>query len=178
MPVTAALEVGGVKPQIRKAHVGELAASQLRHFFVKCRANTADLLRRHLVDTEGMRHLLDLAGRYPVGVHLGHGGHHRLVGAAVALEHVFWEIASHAQLRDAQVEGADRGHELPFAVPVAGVAAICAGFAGLHVHDLVQGGFDELSCQSEDIDASVVGAGCFVGYSCVHAVVLSLDSLV
>lgn len=155
----AALDVGGVEPDVGHRRAVEGPRAELLDVGVKVRRDGA-----HLVLGEpGHAHLLrdapHLAGARAGGVHLGDGGHEGAVRALVALDHVVREEAAGAELRDAQRQRADAGGEAALPVAVAAVRPAAAQLVGLGVHHGVYDLLGEAPEQLLHVDGTVVETG-------------------
>lgn len=135
--VAAALDVGGVEPQVRGARIGQIAAHELGHVGVEALRYGADLVLRQPGYPQLLRDALHLARRGAGGVHLGHRRHDRAVDALIALDHVLGEEAPRPQLRYPHRDVADTRDQVALAVAVAAVGASRAQLVGLGVHDRV-----------------------------------------
>ena len=154
----AALEVGGVYPEIGEARAAEGPPLQVGHGGVQGLADAGHLAGAHAVDPQRAGHLLHLAGGHPAGDHLGHRGHHGAVDSAVALDEVLGEVGPPPELRDAQRDAPDAGEEPALPVAVA-LVALGAGVLGLRVHDLVDDRLGEGPDELVDVDHAVVESG-------------------
>ena len=131
---SAALDVGGVEPDVGHRPAVEGPRAELIDVGVQARRDGAHLV----LGESGHAHLLGdaphLAGARAGGVHLGDGGHEGAVHALIALDHVVGEEAAGAELRDAQRQRADAGGEAALPVAVAAVRPAAAQLVGLGVH--------------------------------------------
>ena len=154
----AALDVGGVDPDVGEGDVGEVPFLQVGHDIVQRLAYPRHLGGAHAVDAERRRHPLHLPRRDPVRHHLGHRGDHRPVDPRVAREKILREVAAAPELGNAQVYGADAGDKPALAVAVAPVA-VGAGILCLGVHDLVDEGLGHRAEQLLHVDHAIVESG-------------------
>ena len=155
MALVAAVEVGGVEPQ-----VGELDP------VVALRVERRDLLvevRRHARDARGAQgpelqragRLLDLACRKASHVDLLDDRHHRPVHPRVGPDQLVGEVGPLAQLRYPQRYLADRGQQPALAVAVAPVA-LAADLVRLPVHYLVDHRLELQPGELDEVDRAVV----------------------
>ncbi len=134
--LAAALDEGGVEPDVGELGARQVAALQVGNRVVQSRAHPEHLDGAHTVYAHGLHHALHLPGGHAVGHHLGDRGDDRAFHARVALDRVLWEVAPRVQLRDPEVDGAEAGGEPALAVAVPLVAGL-ACLVGLGAHDLV-----------------------------------------
>ncbi len=131
---SAALDVGGVEPDVGHRPAVEGPRAELIDVGVQARRDGAHLVLGEPGDAHLLGDALHLAGARAGGVHLGDGGHEGAVHALVALDHVVGEEAARAELRDAQRQRADAGGEAALPVAVAAVRPAAAQLVGLGVH--------------------------------------------
>lgn len=158
-PLAAALDVGGVEPDVGHRLAVEGPRAELIDVGVQARRDGAHLV----LGGPGHAHLLGdalhLAGARARGVHLGDGGDEGAADAPVALEHVLREEAAGAQFGDAQRQRADAGGEQPLAVAVSAVRPATAEPVGLGVHHGVHDLLGEPAEQLLHVDGAVVETG-------------------
>lgn len=155
----AALDVGGVEPDVGHRRAVEGPRAELIDVGVQARRDGAHLV----LGGPGHAHLLGdaphLAGARAGGVHLGDGGHEGAVHALVALDRVVGEEAAGAELRDAQRQRADAGGEAALPVAVAAVRPAAAQLVGLGVHYRIHDLLGEAPEQLLHVDGAVVEPG-------------------
>lgn len=155
----AALDVGGVEPDVGHQRAVEGSCAELIDGGVQARRDGAHLVLREPGDAHLLGHSLQLAGARAGGVHLGDGGHEGAVRALVALDHVVREEAAGAELRDAQRQRADAGGEAALPVAVAAVRPAAAQLVGLGVHHRIHDLLGEAPEQLLNVDGAVVEPG-------------------
>ena len=155
-PLAAALDVGGVEPDVGHGRAVQRPAAELVDIRIQARRDGADLVLAEPGDAHLLGYALHLPGARAGGVHLGDGRHERAVDPLVALDHVLREEAAGAELGDAEREGPHARRQRSLAVSVAAVGAAAAELVGLGVHH----GVDHLLGQSAEqllhVDGAVV----------------------
>lgn len=104
-----------VQHQVR-VRLLQAALAEFLQFLVQPDGHSAHRRRREGVPAQGLRHLLHLARRHPLNVHLNQRVHQRLLAALVALEHLRRE-KSLAILRNTQLNRSDPRHQIARVVP-------------------------------------------------------------
>lgn len=93
-PLSPALDVSDVEPEVGHAQSEEVAAEQLLHVGAETLGDGARLVLGEPVHAHLLGDPLHLAGEHPSRMHLGHGGDESAVHPLVALDHAVREEAT------------------------------------------------------------------------------------
>lgn len=138
-PALAALDVGGIEPDVGEGMLRGVSPLHVGHRLVKGPTDARDLARAHALYAHGLSDALRSPGRNPIGHHLGYRSDYGAVGAGPACKQVLRIVTTNPQLGDLERHLADAGDEPALTMAIASIA-VRARLLSLCIHNLVDHG--------------------------------------